>query len=565
MSSGANALPPRGNRTLQRRILIFVAGLNLVSTIVACAIAYNFQKVAFLHGVDKILTAGAIGAQHVYGDDFQAEILAGKELTPQEEFAHIERISDLAARLELNYVGAIVRRDGKYYYTLSSSPQYELEDGTYDRTWTEYHDATPALAATFEDGQLRFEEHEDSYGDFRSAYVPYRLPGSDGVSYVYVADIGLDYVYDHLHITLAKTAFAGLVLYLLSIWPTRMLACRLARPLEKLARLIRAVTGRDFQFAPEERDTLDAIAVNSYDEVAHVSESFCRMEGKLHDYILELQHTAAERQRIASELSIAHDIQMGLLPRTLPQLPGCDVFAQVIPAKEVGGDLFHAAEMADGRLLLVVADVSGKGISAGMFMAVAKTLLDVAAATFTQPEEIVTFLNDRLAAENEACMFVTMFLAIFDPQTGRLQYTNGGHNPPYIRSAGGELRSLTGRHGMALGIAAGQTFQSQSTTLENDDLLVLYSDGVTEAQDVGESLFSEARLEACLREIESEAAGEAAAAVIDRVRQFQGPAPQFDDITILTLRYTGRKSILAGAVAALGEASTQEPAAAPLL
>jgi sigma-B regulation protein RsbU (phosphoserine phosphatase) len=541
MKANGSTVPARSNRTLQRRILLFVAGLNLLSTIAACTIAYHFQKLAFVHGVDKILTAGAIGAQHVYGDDYQQEILGGKELPAAEEFAYVERISDLATQLDLNYVGALVRREGKLYYTITSSPQHELQDGTYDRAWTEYFDATPALLATFDDGRTRFEEHEDSYGAFRSAYVPFRLPGSHGVNYVYVADIDLDYIYDHLHLTLAKTAFAGLVLYLLSIWPTRLLACRLARPLAKLAALIRSVTGRDFQFAPEERTGLDAIAANSYEEVAHVSESFSRMEGKLRDYIAELQHTTAERERIASELSIAHDIQVGLLPRKLPELPGCDVFAQVIPAKEVGGDLFDVCEMADGRLLLVVADVSGKGVSAGMFMAVAKTLLDVAAATFTQPEEIVAFLNDRLAAENEACMFVTMFLAIFDPAMGRLHYTNGGHNPPYIRRQNGTLESLTGRHGMALGIAPGQTFTSETATLQSGDLLVLYSDGVTEAQDVNESLFSEERLEDTLRPIASESAGEAAAAVINRVRQFQGAAPQFDDITIVTLRYAAQE------------------------
>jgi sigma-B regulation protein RsbU (phosphoserine phosphatase) len=538
----SNSSPSAATRTLQRRILTLVALLNIAGTAAGCALAYHYQKKAFLHGIDRVLTTGAIGAQHVFGDRFQQEVLQGRKFTPQEELAHIRSISNFSERLNLTYIGALVRRDGKYFYTISSSPEYELQDGTYERIWAEYKDPTPALAATFNDGRPRFEDHEDQFGRFRSAYIAFDMPGGGSVDYVYMADIGLDYIYTHLHQTLALTALAGLAISAFSLWFTWILAKHLAGPMAKLAEVICSVTLKDCRLADEQRATLGAISTRSYREIAAVSSAFIRMERRLRDYIAELAHTTAERERIASELSIAHDIQMGLLPRKLPQLAGCDVFAQVIPAKEVGGDLFDVAEMADGRLLLVVADVSGKGVSAGMFMAVAKTLLDVAAGTFTEPEEIVTFLNDRLAAENEACMFVTMFLAIFDPQSGELHYTNGGHNPPYIRRAGGSLESLTGRHGMALGIAPDQPYTSETATLHSGDLLTLYSDGVTEAQDVSESLFSEERLEKCLAPLQSEDAGEAAAAVIDRVRQFQGAAAQFDDITIVTLRYAGEKT-----------------------
>jgi sigma-B regulation protein RsbU (phosphoserine phosphatase) len=527
-------------RTLRRKILAFVTALNVVSTLVACAIAYNFQKVGFLHSVDEVLVAGAVSGQHNFGHAFHERVVNSQEanISPQEELSFVRRLSELADLLGLKYIGALARKDGKYYYTITSSPQQEIKDGTYDRVWTEYPDATPTLAQTFGDGQLRFEEHADSYGNFRSAYVPFRLPGSNQVDYVFVADMGLDYIYGHLHATLAKTAVVGVAICVVSLCCTWVLANTLAGPLARLAGLIRDIAQHDFRMRTDERLTLSTIAATSHEEVSQVATAFGRMEQRLQDYFVELEDSMAERQRVSSELSLAHDIQMGLLPCQLPEIPGCDLFARVIPAKEVGGDLFDVALMDDGRVLLVVADVSGKGVSAGLFMAVAKTLLGVARSHGTTAHRIVEFLNDQLSARNDALMFVTMFLAIFDPRTGELAYSNAGHNPPYIRRRGGTIEGLTGRHGLALGIKGGEAYTCQTATLDDGDLLLLYTDGITEAQDATQALFSEHRLEECLRESVAESAGEAGTAVVNAVMQFQGAAPQFDDITLLALRYT---------------------------
>ncbi|MGE3314553.1 MAG: SpoIIE family protein phosphatase, partial [Planctomycetaceae bacterium] len=423
-------------------------------------------------------------------------------------------------------------------YTISSSPDQEIADGTYDRFWTKYEMVSPGLAATFEDGQPRFEEHVDDYGSFRSAYVPFRFPGSTKPDYIFAADISLDYIYGHLHETLVKTAIAGIGIFIVSFWFTSLLANHVSGPMMRLAKVIRGVVQSDFQMKPEERESLAGIADRSHVEVSQVAHAFCKVELRLQDYFVKLEQNAAERERIASELSIAHDIQVGLLPQQLPQTETCDLFTRVIPAKEVGGDLFHVATFEDGRLMLVVADVSGKGIAAGLFMAMTKTLLDVALHYGTSPERIVTFLNNQLSADNEACMFVTLFLGIFDPKTGLLEFSNAGHNPPYIRREDGTVQMLVGRHGPALGIAPGYEFNSESVTIQSGDLLLMYSDGVTEAQDPAEKLFSEERLESCLQEMSHPTASDAVRTVIDEVAAFQGTAPQFDDITLLALRYT---------------------------
>lgn len=533
--------PAKRRRTLRRHILWLVAGLNIVSTIVACAVAYKFQKEAFLHGLDKLLVAGAMSAEDIFGTDYHDRLQRKEEITHDEELEYVRRISELTKQLKLHYIGALVRREGSFFYSITSSPDKEIANGTYDRIWTRYNDATPALIATFHDGRKRFEEHSDSYGSFRSAYVPFKRVGDDNVYYVYVADVDLGYVYSELAETLWKTALAGVVICAGSLVCCWMLANYAAGPMMRLAGVIRTVVSRDFAMESEQQAVLSRVAARSVEEVANVADAFSRMQERLCTYLAELQESTAARQRIESELNIAHEIQMGLLPCNLPQAAGCELYARIIPAKEVGGDLFDAALLPDGRLMLVIADVSGKGVPAGLFMAVAKTLLNVGRKYCVRPDELVTFLNKELVAHNEALMFVTMYLAMFDPKTGELQYTNAGHNPPYVRRASGAIEMLEGRHGIALGISADAEFTTETVDLGSGDLLLLYTDGVTEAQNLASELFDERRLEQCLADLPDPSAPVAGAEVLERVMEFQGEAPQFDDITLLALRFTARQ------------------------
>jgi sigma-B regulation protein RsbU (phosphoserine phosphatase) len=523
---------------LRRHILWLVAGLNVISTIVACTVAYKFQKEAFLHGLDKLLVAGAMSAEDIFGTEYHDRLQREEEITRAEELEYVGRISELTKQLELHYIGALVRREGALFYSITSSPEHEIAAGTYDHIWTPYYDATPALIATFQDGRTRFEEHSDSYGSFRSAYVPFKRIGNDSVYYVYVADVDLGYVYAELGETLWKTALAGILICAGAIVCCWMLANYAAAPMMKLAGVIRTVVSRDFKMESEQQADLSQVAQRSVEEVANVADAFSRMQERLCSYLQDLQASTAARERIESELNIAHEIQMGLLPSNLPGVDGCELYARVIPAKEVGGDLFDAAVMPDGRLMVVIADVSGKGVPAGLFMAVAKTLLNVGRKYCQRPDELVTFLNKELAAHNDALMFVTMYLAMFDPRTGELQYTNAGHNPPYVRRENGAVEMLQGKHGMALGISATAEFTTETVRLDDGDLLMLYTDGVTEAQNVTSELFDERRLEECLADLPQVGASTAGIEVLDRVTAFQGMAPQFDDITLLALRYT---------------------------
>ncbi|MGH8064789.1 MAG: PP2C family protein-serine/threonine phosphatase [Candidatus Entotheonellia bacterium] len=209
-----------------------------------------------------------------------------------------------------------------------------------------------------------------------------------------------------------------------------------------------------------------------------------------------------------------------------------------MPAREVGGDFYDFFLIDDDHLCFAIGDVSGKGVPASLFMAVTKTLLRATASKGRGPEEMLVQLNRELCRDNEACMFVTIFCGILDIRTGALQYSNGGHNLPYVFTQE-RVRPLLGAQGTALGLVDGASYQAQERVLAPGDVLFLYTDGVTEAMDEAGNLFTETRLEGCLRQADHLPVADLIQAAADEVYAFAAGAAQSDDLTVLALRYLG--------------------------
>ena len=243
-----------------------------------------------------------------------------------------------------------------------------------------------------------------------------------------------------------------------------------------------------------------------------------------------------EKEKIESSLRLAHDIQMGMLPKHFPQRPEIDLFATLRPAKSVGGDLYDFRLDGD-RLWFVVGDVSGKGVPAALFMAVTKVLFGVSVEVESSPAAVMGRVNRALCRENEHFLFVSAFLGRLDVGTGELEYANAGHNLPYRLRADGSVSTLPASPGLVMGVNEEFEFETGSVRLEPGDGVFLFTDGVTEAIDAKNELFSEARLESYL----GTAAGRTPADVVDGalrvLDEFVGTAPQFDDITALSVRY----------------------------
>ena len=281
----------------------------------------------------------------------------------------------------------------------------------------------------------------------------------------------------------------------------------------------------------------------SLDEVGRLALSFAGMQQSLKKYIKNLTATTAAKERIESELNIANEIQMGILPKIFPPFPNrpeFDLYATIKPAREVGGDLYDFFMIDDQHLCFTVGDVSGKGVPAALFMAITQTLIKTrislsSATTLNQ-------VNNDLARDNPSLMFVTLFLGILNIVTGELEYCNAGHNPPYriIPGDPDQVEALTTTDGIALGVMEDFTFTAHRVRLYPGETLFIFTDGVTEAMNSKTELFAEVRLELTLSDIVREPVNIITERVSREIENFTAGALQTDDITILTIRYLGK-------------------------
>lgn len=325
----------------------------------------------------------------------------------------------------------------------------------------------------------------------------------------------------------------GIALMTLSII---FIARSITRPLTALAEMTGQIAKGNLDASLPEQQ--------SGDEVGKLTTSFNAMQRALKKHITDLTEATAARERIESELQIAHDIQMGILPKTFPAFPHrieFDLYATILPAKEVGGDLYDFFFLDENRLCLVAGDVSGKGVPAALFMAVTRTLIKTKASHSLSAHDTLSRVNDDLALDNPSMMFVTLFLGILDVTTGEMEYANAGHNPPYLNSGQGRsLNPLESTGGLALGVMPGIPYRSRYLVLKPGDVLFIYTDGVTEAINAQEALFSENRLEQGLTDLKAESMDQMVSGILTLVQDFSKGVPQADDITLMAIRYNGK-------------------------
>ena len=238
---------------------------------------------------------------------------------------------------------------------------------------------------------------------------------------------------------------------------------------------------------------------------------------------------------LQSELDVANSMQQSILPKQFPRTEQYELYGSMAPARNVGGDFFDIIRLEHGRLGVAIADVSDKGIPAALFMMSSRTLLKGAALGCEDPGTVITVVNDQLQDGNEASMFVTLFYAVFDPATGIVRYANGGHNPPLIVRKDGSSTVLPLTGGVALGVAPQFTFTTEQTKLKPGEALVLYTDGVSEAENLDSEEFGMDRLQEVFGSAPLESARAANDAVLAAVREFAGDRSQSDDITCLVL------------------------------
>ena len=377
------------------------------------------------------------------------------------------------------------------------------------------------------------------FGWLCSAYEP--IVASDGHAAALLGvDIDMNNVMkERRQFLVSMLLFSG-VLMLLSIAVTIFLMRRMAtKPLSMLSKATLGFADSKEGYTME--DVIN-LPIKSKDEIGDLYHEIRSMQGRMVEYLENLTRVTAEKERIGAELNIATQIQADMLPRIFPAFPDrkeFDIYATMTPAKEVGGDFYDFFLIDEDHLGLVMADVSGKGVPAALFMVIAKTLIKNRAQMGGGPGEILQYVNEQLCEGNDAELFVTVWFAILDVKTGKGLAANAGHEHPALRRADGQYELVVYRHSPAVATMEGMRFREHEFELHPGDSLFVYTDGVAEATNAQEELFGTDRMLTAL----NRDPGAAPETLLHTVRQdidaFVGDAPQFDDITMLGLHYLG--------------------------
>ncbi len=275
-------------------------------------------------------------------------------------------------------------------------------------------------------------------------------------------------------------------------------------------------------------------------EAGVLATSFQKMVRDLEIYMKNLKTITAEKERINTELNIAKRIQADMLPKKFPAFPErneFDVYAMNIPAKEVGGDFYDFFLIDENHLVVVIADVSGKGVPAALFMVIAKTLIKNHAQLGKSPAEVFTTVNNQLCEGNDESMFVTAWMGILEIETGKFAYVNAGHNPPLLKHLGKTYDWLKSKPGFVLAGMENIKYHQNEITLAPGDRLYLYTDGITEASNYNDELFGDSRLLQVMNDKKDLSLKELLLHVKENVDIFAGEKEQFDDITMLVMEY----------------------------
>ncbi|OPZ75359.1 MAG: Phosphoserine phosphatase RsbU [Firmicutes bacterium ADurb.Bin456] len=372
---------------------------------------------------------------------------------------------------------------------------------------------------------------DNSYGYNYTSVSPVLAENGKAIAEIqYILD--MQQVRNHLNSFLYTMLLISLGIVLVTLLCYVLFVRRVVTtPIGQLAKFTKDIT-ESKEFAGQK------ITIKTNDEIEDLGNSFNYMLEELEVHIENLSKITAEKERIGAELDVARNIQASMLPcifPAFPERPELDIYATMTPAKEVGGDFYDFFLVDDDRLAMVMADVSGKGVPAALFMVIAKTLLKNVAQAGLTPKDVLEKVNNQLCVNNEAAMFVTVWLGVLEISTGKLICANAGHEYPVLKRAGGDYQLVKDKHGFVLAGMENSRYKGYELQMNPGDRLFLYTDGVTEATNARSELYGTGRMLAALNRNRDADCETLLHRMKEDIDAFVGEAPQFDDITMLSL------------------------------
>ena len=521
----------------RRFLLVLLLGM-LVLLVAVFIISY----LALGNTYTNLFSEEAKSLVHTLADQLDGDEMKRYAETGQtdERYASIQALFDSAKSRFINttYVYAFRPMDSYFIYVVEGHREGDdpadasyLGD-TFPYMESAYNHLVPAIKAK-DDSDGVTELPDQGYGKTVTAIA--FVYGSDGeVACVVEADfllsemqqIVMSFAVPVLGVMLAVTALAVVFMII-------MMRKHILIPLNDLTEFVRSYEHGKIDESPS--------SLKYDDELRYMADSFQEMTFRIDKYIHDLTAVTAEKERIGAELNVATQIQADMLPRIFPPFPErkeFDLYATMNPAKEVGGDFYDFFLVDDDHLAMVMADVSGKGVPAALFMVISKTLLKNRTMMGGRPGEILRDVNNQLCEGNDAELFVTVWLGILEISTGHLVSASAGHEyPAFFRAEKGRFDLEKDKHGPPLATMEGLRFRETETDMAHGDAVFLYTDGVTEATSAALELFGEDRMVEALNTCAKGAPSEILPAVRSKIDAFVGTAPQFDDITMLCMRY----------------------------
>ncbi|MCR5154188.1 MAG: PP2C family protein-serine/threonine phosphatase [Lachnospiraceae bacterium] len=381
--------------------------------------------------------------------------------------------------------------------------------------------------------------NDAEYGYLASAYVAI-LDGDEPVALASV-DVSMDMINDQIkQFVYTAMAISFIILALSVIAYFLYVRGVIINPIAMIAKATKEFAER----SGDENLVVSELKLKGKDEITELSHTVLKMEQDILDYTENIRKTTAEKERIGAELNVATQIQADMLPipdEAFTDREDFNIYASMTPAKEVGGDFYDFFLVDDKHLALVIADVSGKGVPAALFMVIAKTLIKNAVLQGLSPKDALEKANNQLCENNKADMFVTVWLGIMDTETGKTVASNAGHEYPTIRRPGEAFELIKDKHGMPLGTMEGIHYKEYDFEIPDGGTLYVYTDGVAEATSNENELFGTERMLSALNSEPDAGTKKLLANVAAGIKDFVGDADQFDDITMLSVKRSARK------------------------
>ncbi len=475
----------------------------------------------------------SIAAEYIDGDRVRQYYLTGQE---DDYYDAIHKyLSTVREKAELKYFYVVVPEEDQMVYIWDVGAEGDTgvcelgdSDSYYGGGKELMHEAFAVNAK-----QTTLVTNNEEYGYLTSAYVAI-LDGSGQPVALASVDISMDMIDEQINLFQRTTLIITLLVLAVSIFAFYFYVRRiLIRPLEKLHHAANGLVKNNMEGMEDFQ-----IDVHTGDELQGLAESFEYMVAELNEYIHNLSRITAEKERIGTELDVARHIQASMLPCVFPAFPErheFDIYASMTPAKEVGGDFYDFFLVDDDHLALVMADVSGKGVPAALFMMISKTLIKSAAQSGLSPKAVLEKVNNQLCENNDAEMFVTVWLGVLEMSTGKMKCANAGHEYPAIMRKGEKFELLKDRHGFVLAGMENSRYSEYEIEVQVGDRIFVYTDGVPEATDVHQNLYGTGRMLEALNEARDLPCEKLLDVVHESVNKFVGEADQFDDITMLCI------------------------------